>query len=165
MITMTAPKLTYKQRKFVELYDGNATKAARLAGYKDRPSIRVTACENLTKPSVKAALAEREAKMSEKRILSRTERQQFWTDLVINPEIDVSARIKASELLGKSEADFTENLKVDNTIDISQALELAHKRAYEIATFKNDIEVNTLQVDATDHESVSSTVSIDDLLE
>ncbi len=35
-------------------------------------------------------------------------RQMFWTDLMFREELDIKVRIKASELLGKSENDFSE---------------------------------------------------------
>lgn len=56
-------RLTLKQRLFVEAYTGpaagNATKAARMAGYRDdnEISLRNTASENLTKPYVQRAIA------------------------------------------------------------------------------------------------------------
>lgn len=56
-------QLTHKQRLFVIAYvgpaAGNATKAARMAGYRDdnTESLRVTACRTLTKANVQRAIA------------------------------------------------------------------------------------------------------------
>jgi hypothetical protein len=55
--------LTFKQRAFCIAYvgpaAGNATKAAQMAGYRDDnyDSLKVTACENLTKPNVARCIA------------------------------------------------------------------------------------------------------------
>lgn len=70
------PKLTNKQRVFVEEYlqCWNATEAARKAGYTGEPeTIRVTACENLTKPNIAAYIDKRisEKAMSADEVLLR----------------------------------------------------------------------------------------------
>lgn len=53
----TSPKLTAKQQRFIQEYqiDLNATQAAIRAGYSQRTANEI-GCENLTKPSIKAAL-------------------------------------------------------------------------------------------------------------
>lgn len=68
--------LTNKQRVFVEEYlqCWNATEAARKAGYTGEPeTIRVTACENLTKPNIAAYIEKRisEKAMSADEVLLR----------------------------------------------------------------------------------------------
>lgn len=56
------PMLTNKQKQFANLYAllGNASEAARQAGYSER-SAKVTACRLLTKANVAHAVAERRA--------------------------------------------------------------------------------------------------------
>jgi phage terminase small subunit len=98
-------KLTSKQQKFVEAYCGNATEAARIAGYK-QPAIQ--GHENLQKPNVKAAIEARDAEPKKIRIATREERQGFWTGVMENTQTDMKDRLRASELLGKSGADFIE---------------------------------------------------------
>jgi hypothetical protein len=44
-------------------------------------------------------------------IAGRKERQQFWTELMHNEQANMTDRIKASELLGKSEGDFLERIE------------------------------------------------------
>jgi phage terminase small subunit len=58
--------LTYKQKAFAEAYllCGNATKAAKMAGYSEKTA-RSLGCENLTKPDIKILIQER---LKEKRI-------------------------------------------------------------------------------------------------
>jgi hypothetical protein len=60
--TSPAP-LTLKQRRFCEAYVreayGNATEAARIAGYKgNHNTLKVVACENLTKPNLSFYISE-----------------------------------------------------------------------------------------------------------
>ena len=98
-------KLTVKQQKFVDAYCGNATEAARVAGYK-QPEAQ--GYENLRKPQIQAAIDDREAKPTEKRIASREDRQNFWTKIMEDEESEMNNRLRASELLGKSNADFIE---------------------------------------------------------
>jgi len=71
-------KLTEKQKRFVDFYveTGNATEAARRAGYK-KPNPQGS--ENLAKPSVKAAVSARLAELESKRIATASEVLQFLT--------------------------------------------------------------------------------------
>ena len=105
-------KLTVKQQRFVDFYDGNATDAARKAGYKGNPhSIEQVGFENLRKPEIVKALRLREKKAINPNIMSREERQTFWTKMIETSERD-SDKLRASELLGKSEGDFLDRLQV-----------------------------------------------------
>lgn len=100
--------LNPKQRAFVEAYVGNATDAARKAGYTGTShALEVTGSRLLRHAEVAAAIEARRAKASDGRIASREERQAFWSE-VLRTHDDIHARLRASELLGKSEADFTE---------------------------------------------------------
>ena len=62
---MTKPKLTPKQKRFVEEYiiDLNATRAAKAAGYSEKTAYR-TGCDNLNKPQVAKSIAELKAVQS-----------------------------------------------------------------------------------------------------
>jgi len=106
-------KLSPKQQAFVDVYDGNATDAARRAGYKGNSNtLGQTGDENLKKPKIWAAIQARNAKTVANRIATREERQQFWTSFVRDEELDPSARLRASELLGKSQCDFIEKKEI-----------------------------------------------------
>lgn len=58
--------LTTKQQKFVDTYSliGNATQAARSAGYSERTACKIGS-ENLRKPDIQLALAERQEKYAD----------------------------------------------------------------------------------------------------
>ena len=103
-------KFTVKQQRFIDFYDGNATEAARKAGYKGNDNtLKQVGSENLAKPYISSAIKNREEKRSKSTIMSREERQEFWTKMALNSKKKDSDRLKASELLGRSEADFTDN--------------------------------------------------------
>lgn len=118
-------KLSTKQQRFVDCYTGNATEAALKAGYSKR-SAKTIGHENMTKPYIKKAIEEREQKLRGTLIADRNDRLKFWTDLMFDRvtekvlvevkedgthvyreiPIKMKDRLKASEYLGRTEADF-----------------------------------------------------------
>ena len=120
-------KLTAKQRAFVEAYAGNATAAALAAGYSKKTAAFIGA-ENLKKPQIEAAIKSREQNEVRKRIASRQERQEFWTAVLRDEEQKIPDRLRAAELLGKSEGDFLERVDMDMTISPAAILERIRER-------------------------------------
>lgn len=106
--------MTAKQQRFVDAYDGNATKAAIAAGYSKRTAQRMGS-ENLSKPLVAEAIRARERERASPVIATRKERQAFWTATMRNAKAEMRDRLKASELLGKSEADFLDRVEASGT--------------------------------------------------
>lgn len=129
--------LTPKQQAFVDAYAGNGVEAARAAGYQgDEATLATSASRLLRHAEVSAAIARRnvvveqarqEAVVQAGRIATRVERQAFWTKVMLDSGEEMSARLKASELLGKSEADFTERVEVDGSLTLAQLVEAAAK--------------------------------------
>jgi phage terminase small subunit len=113
-----AVKLPARHQRFVDAYAGNAAEAARAAGYSKRTA-RQQGHRLLTNADVLAAIKNREKSKSEQAIASRAQRQEFWTATMRDSYEEIGARLKASELLGKSEADFTEKVEhsVSKTLD------------------------------------------------
>lgn len=72
--------LTPKQKAFADEYlkCGNATEAAKKAGYKEN-SARQIGTENLSKPSISAYIAERQKQIDDSRIADAAEVQRFYT--------------------------------------------------------------------------------------
>lgn len=103
--------LNARQRAFVEAYCGNATEAALQAGYSEKTA-RITAAKLLSKGNIQEALKEREDKRIASLIATREERQRFWTTLMRDEDRKEVDRLKASELLAKSEGDFLERREV-----------------------------------------------------
>lgn len=107
------PKLTAKQRKFVAVYDGNGTRSARLAGYAGTDGVLAqVAHENLRKPEIVTAIEAREAERNGPAIKRREELQVWWSGLVDDEARDLSTRLRASELLAKSQGVFLERREI-----------------------------------------------------
>jgi len=151
--------LTTKQQRFVDFYDGNATDAARKAGYKGNANqLHAIGAQNLQKLTIKEAIDAREKKRNKKNIADREERQGFWTDVMnMNDNtVQMRDRLKASELLGKSQADFTEKVKVDSelTLNIIKRYALAGGDIQEL----NDDQDDMNQIDDNEAKAISDSI-------
>lgn len=75
--------LTPKQKAFCEYFleCGNATEAAKRAGYKEK-NARQTGSENLAKPYIVSYIAERMKEAEAKRIASADEVLQFYSSVM-----------------------------------------------------------------------------------
>lgn len=123
---MAERKLNARQRKFISLYAGNATEAARLAGYAGTDtSLAVTGHQLLRKPNIALAIRSREDKQTAKGIMTREQRQAFWTSVAYDVNAKLPDRLRASELLGKSQADFTEKVEHSGTLSLEQLIAAA----------------------------------------
>ena len=76
-------ELTPKQKAFADYYleTGNATEAAKLAGYSEN-SAKQIGTENLSKPSISQYIAERQKEVEDKRIADISEVLQFFTSVM-----------------------------------------------------------------------------------
>lgn len=98
---MELRRLTERQKRFVDFYveTGNAMEAARRAGYKQP---QVQGAENLEKPRIKNAIAERMKELENARIATANEVLQNLTAIIRGEvEADIKDRLKAMELLLK----------------------------------------------------------------
>ena len=110
--------LTPKQQRFVEefLVDLNATQAAIRAGYSEKTAGAI-GVENLRKPAIRSAI--------EKAQKARAERTEITQDDVIRrlvreadgagEDTSATARIRATELLGKNIGMFVERQKIEHS--------------------------------------------------
>jgi len=91
--------------------EGNATQAARLAGYKgnDR-TIAQVGKENLRKPTIAKAI--RDLVLASPEVADRKERQAFWTAVMRDSKASMRDRLKASEILGKTQQDFVTKVEL-----------------------------------------------------
>lgn len=94
--------MNQRQQAFCDYYlqSGNATEAAKKAGYSERTA-RAIGAENLTKPDILKYIAEREKKAHTERIATAEEVLEFWTSAMRNEEFPSKDRLRASENLGK----------------------------------------------------------------
>ena len=112
--------LTDKQRKFCDAYlgeaEGKAYEAARLAGYNgSRRTLEVIGSENMRKPEIRKRLDELSQKGGG--IATREERQAFFTKIMRADHRRMSERLRAAELLCKTQGDFIERRTVDLNTD------------------------------------------------
>ena len=123
-------KLTPKQRAFADYYieTGNATEAARRAGYKGKNINRI-ASENLSKLDIKQYIDERLAKIEDERIAKGEEVLQYLTRVMRGDEKDqfgldasLQDRTKAAELLGKRYRLFVD--KTEQKVDVNNTTKL-----------------------------------------
>ena len=104
--------LTPKQKQFCIEYlkDFNGTQAAIRAGYSEKTAYSI-AEENLRKPEIKNCvqkLADEVTGNDNKIII---ENIRFWVETRDNEELNRSDRLKASDLLGKYKAMFTDKIE------------------------------------------------------
>jgi len=130
-------RLTTKQQRFADFYDGNGYEAAKKAGYKGSYDVLAHIAEdNLKKVHIAIAIANREKKRNNPHIAIREERQAFWTRVARGEELQkvvigtgenkriveippkMADRLRASELLGKSEADFIERHREEGELTV-----------------------------------------------
>lgn len=150
-------ELTPRQKKFVDFYCGNGADAARQAGYKgDVYALSVTANKLLKIAKVAAAIAAREKKENQPKIATRQERQAFWTAIMKGElpgkeneddehgrdfwycdnagvyrkkeDVTLAERIKASELLAKSECDFVQKIEMNVNVSLENRMKKAKSR-------------------------------------
>jgi len=139
--------LTTRQLRFVAFYDGNASEAARKAGYKGKPhTVEVIGYQNMKNPRIIEAIQKREEKRNAEDIASREERQEFWTRIIRGEELQeklvrgknhkrkrvrvlpsMNERLKASELLGRSECDFTDKNILEGALTLEDKLRKLRK--------------------------------------
>lgn len=116
---LTDSGLTPRQLKFIEAYKGNATDAARKAGYKGNDAtLGAVGYENLRKPQIRKAIKKRFDIELEPLIGDRVAMQTLWTKVMHSRKESMAMRLKASELLGKSQAVFIDVQKQAGPIEV-----------------------------------------------
>jgi len=99
--------LSQKQQSFIDNYSGNATEAAKLAGYSEATAYS-QGQRLLKQPQIAEAIRTREQERQAYNIATRERRFEFWTQIMENSDEQTRDRLKASELLAKAEGDFIE---------------------------------------------------------
>jgi hypothetical protein len=129
--------LTARQERFVKHFAHlpNASAAARAAGYRDGPGLKVTASRMLTKANVKAALAKAEVEIAEQITPGRVQRRLDEISHASQEAGQFGPAVRAEELLGKSVGMFIDrSLQLSGQLNdshIAALLELARKRQAE----------------------------------
>ena len=132
-------KMTAKQRRFCDEYliDLNATRAAIRAGYSEKTARKIGQ-ENLTKPDIKAYIAQRMAEKESELIADQDEvlkyltavlrkqtmssvlaRDEAGAERVIQKPPDEKESLKAAELLGKRYGLYTDRVEQEVDMELS----------------------------------------------
>lgn len=115
--------MNQRKRAFCEAYliSGNATDAAREAGYSPR-SARSIGQRLLTFDDVREYLERRNQEISAANTAQMEEVRQFWTATMRDENMKPADRLKASELLAKTYGAFLERVEVDADVKTREAM-------------------------------------------
>ncbi len=114
---------TEKQRMFIAAWDGNIKNTAEKAG------LSYEYCRRLvTKSHIKAALLERAEDREDELVADRQARQRFWTEIMRDERKPMQDRLRASELLGKSEGDFIYRQQYETGSNLAELVQAAADR-------------------------------------
>ena len=118
--SITNNGLTEKQQAFVDAYAGDVEQASVIAGlsYQYCRSLLMDPTSPNIEPGallVQAAIRARQDTERRATIANRCERQELWTKFARDEELSPTERMRASELLGKSEGDFIDKHVIDTT--------------------------------------------------
>jgi phage terminase small subunit len=141
---MSRAQLSRKQVKFVEQYAvlGNASEAARRAGYKLGNSIGQQGHENLKKPEIAAAIRRELAKTDVDVTPVRVQRRLHDISYAAQEAGQFGPAVRAEELLGKSIGMWIDrSLQLSGQLKdehVTALLELARKRQAEPIDLADD---------------------------
>lgn len=114
---------TEKQQMFIAAWDGNIKTTAEKVG------LSYDYCRQLvTKPHIKEALQDRAEKWEDELIADRQARQRFWTEIMRDATKPMQDRLRASELLGKSEGDFIYRQQYETGNNLAELVQAAVDR-------------------------------------
>lgn len=111
--------LTPRKLKFIAVFDGNATTAAIEAGW-SKATAKQAGYRAMQDPEVIEAIQKREGADLAPAIATRKERQAFWTAAMRDQSAKYADRLRAAELLGRSEADFTDKIEVKGELTLRE---------------------------------------------
>lgn len=132
--------LTPKQKAFADHYliSFNGTDAALKAGY-SKKSARAIAAENLTKPYIQDYIQQRVQKIEKNRIMSGNEVLELLSNIargkikevgmdrvgnIVEAPAAIRDRIKAAELVGKSQKLFIDRIESEAITDVNVKIEV-----------------------------------------
>jgi phage terminase small subunit len=174
-------RLSQKHRLFVEAYEGDPIKAMRLAGFNGTDSyLNQKSKELLAMPLIQKAIEDRKSYVASLKdtIATREERQALWTQIMKNedpyrkeefdpngvpiPEgnIPLPIRLKASELLGKSEADFIDKVDMNHNVSLSDII----LKSYDKDSGKSIEEIEAEYYELEEQRSLEAPKNVDDLI-
>ncbi len=132
--------MNQRKRAFCEAYliSGNATDAAREAGYSPR-SARSIGQRLLTFDDMREYLERRNQEISAVNTAQMEEVRQFWTATMRDENMKPADRLKASELLAKTYGAFLERVGVDADVKMREVMaSLTEKELRTLAQLDGD---------------------------
>lgn len=166
-------RLNPKQRMFVEAFYGCPLEAARIAGYNGEDTyLRAQGNKLLSNPLIMQAIRDRskyQNKMTNV-IADKDHRQELWTSIMRNNDIHerenkdpngitipaanipLAIRLKASELLGKSEGDFVERIDITGNVTITDVI----KSSYEVEESVEALEAEYYRLNGEGNKQIES---------
>lgn len=140
-------KLTLKQQAFIDAYmgesRGNATDAARRAGYKGSDAVLASVgAENLRKPQIEAAITKRRQALDGSRILTIEQIQEMMSAIAVSavkPADQISALKELAKMQGgyaPIQHELTAQVSSTTKVDVSK---LSKATLLELAQAKRDV--------------------------
>lgn len=127
--------ISEQMRRFALAYDGNGKASAISVGVSPKTAA-TRACEWLKHPEVQALISRRNegelkaaVEVVGSKIKSKTERQAWWSGVMDDVTQPMAVRLKASELLGKSEGDFLDRVETTHALALPKGLTVDELRA------------------------------------
>lgn len=120
---MSAHRMSRKQLVYTQLVvDGMSEKEAAIeAGYdKDTINQQVAKLRGNERIQEKIDFLRKEKLLEN--IARVEERRAFWTNVMRDPKNAINARLKASELLGKSDGDFIDKKEINTKTELPSVL-------------------------------------------
>lgn len=106
--------LTEKQKRFADYYieTGNATEAYRRAGYTSKgKAAEANASRLIRNDKVQKYIDERNSALESDRIASMKEVKEFWSEIMRSELQETKDRLKASEMIAKTNAAFIDKIE------------------------------------------------------
>lgn len=140
-------KLTAKQKKFADNYikTGNATQSAIDAGY-SKKTAKSVGSENLTKPDIKAYIAEKMREIESDRIMDAQEALEFLTNVVRGKELETKVVATQYDV-------STVNVPADVKTKISAAKEILKRYPDNDKLLEQQIRKLTAEADISEYKA------------
>jgi hypothetical protein len=110
--------LTYRERMFVRIFDGDVYEAGRKCGFTDKQAEKL-----MLRKRIKDGISRKDTIVDplsdDHDILRRkSERMMFWMQTMYDGDIEMKDRLRATELSGKADGDFVERVQVEEHKEI-----------------------------------------------
>ena len=110
-------KLTDKQQKFINFYDGNGTQTCRKAGYKGTDkALSILAGRLLGNSRIADSIKKRQSVENKPKIASRQEREMFLTKVMNDKSQKMCDREKAVDILNKMNGEYLQKIELSGEV-------------------------------------------------